>query len=149
MASKHYGVNATIILFVFVLYCIITRPPPLQIPPPQPSLPVIHLYKRMHQNKQRLELADYEAENFSRLQTKFSRQWEFISLQAETQAKYLFLFFFSFVFLFFSFFSFFFFFPPLFFSFYLFIIFFFLFSSSSSSSFFSSQPQTREKEREE
>ena len=35
MASKHYGVNATIILFVFVLYCIITRPPPpLQIPPP-------------------------------------------------------------------------------------------------------------------
>ena len=39
------------------------------------------------QNKQRLELADYEAENLARLQKTFSRKWEFIFLQAEAQAK--------------------------------------------------------------
>ena len=48
----------------------------------------IHLCKRIQQNKQRLELADYEAENYSRLQKKFSRQWEFVSMQADTQAKF-------------------------------------------------------------
>ena len=40
------------------------------------------------QNKQRLELADYEAENLARLQKTFSRKWEFIFMQAEAQAKY-------------------------------------------------------------
>jgi len=39
------------------------------------------------QNKQRLELADYEAENLARLQKTFSRKWEFIFMQAEAQAK--------------------------------------------------------------
>jgi hypothetical protein len=42
------------------------------------------------QNKQRLELADYEAENLARLQKMFSRKWEFIYMQAEAQAKYVF-----------------------------------------------------------
>ncbi len=42
------------------------------------------------QNKQRLELADYEAENLARLQKMFSRKWEFIFMQAEAQAKYVF-----------------------------------------------------------
>ena len=41
------------------------------------------------QNKQRLELADYEAENLARLQKMFSRKWEFIFMQAEAQAKYV------------------------------------------------------------
>ena len=41
------------------------------------------------QNKQRLELADYEAENLARLQKMFSRKWEFIYMQAEAQAKYV------------------------------------------------------------
>lgn len=40
------------------------------------------------QNKTRLELADYEAENLARLQKMFSRKWEFIFMQAEAQAKY-------------------------------------------------------------
>jgi len=39
------------------------------------------------QNKQRLELADYEAENLARLQKTFSRKWELIFMQAEAQAK--------------------------------------------------------------
>ncbi|KAF8777160.1 Regulator of G-protein signaling 7 like protein [Argiope bruennichi] len=39
------------------------------------------------QNKTRLELADYEAENLARLQKMFSRKWEFIFMQAEAQAK--------------------------------------------------------------
>lgn len=33
------------------------------------------------QNKARLELADYEAENLARLQKMFSRKWEFIFMQ--------------------------------------------------------------------
>lgn len=33
------------------------------------------------QNKTRLELADYEAENLARLQKMFSRKWEFIFMQ--------------------------------------------------------------------
>lgn len=39
------------------------------------------------QNKTRLELADYEAENLARLQKMFSRKWEFIFMQAEAQSK--------------------------------------------------------------
>ena len=40
------------------------------------------------QNKTRLELTDYEAENLARLQKMFSRKWEFIFMQAEAQSKY-------------------------------------------------------------
>ncbi|XP_041352932.1 regulator of G-protein signaling 7-like isoform X2 [Gigantopelta aegis] len=47
----------------------------------------VYLCKRTMQNKQRLELADYEAENLARLQKMFSRKWEFIFMQAEQQAK--------------------------------------------------------------
>ena len=39
------------------------------------------------QNKARLELADYEAENLARLQKRFSRKWEFIFMQAEAQSR--------------------------------------------------------------
>lgn len=39
------------------------------------------------QNKTRLELEDYEAENLARLQKMFSRKWEFIFMQAEAQSK--------------------------------------------------------------
>ncbi|XP_030881430.1 regulator of G-protein signaling 6 isoform X6 [Leptonychotes weddellii] len=39
------------------------------------------------QNKARLELADYEAENLARLQRAFARKWEFIFMQAEAQVK--------------------------------------------------------------
>ena len=39
------------------------------------------------QNKARLELADYEAENLARLQKMFSRKWEYIFMQAEAQSK--------------------------------------------------------------
>ncbi|CAK9293380.1 unnamed protein product [Gordionus sp. m RMFG-2023] len=47
----------------------------------------VYLCKRTMQNKARLELVDYEAENLARLQKLFSRKWEFIYLQAEAQAK--------------------------------------------------------------
>ncbi|XP_077863456.1 regulator of G-protein signaling 7-like [Saccoglossus kowalevskii] len=47
----------------------------------------VYLCKRTMQNKSRLELADYEAENLARLQRMFSRKWEFIFMQAEAQAK--------------------------------------------------------------
>ncbi|KAI1287676.1 Regulator of G-protein signaling 7 [Halotydeus destructor] len=47
----------------------------------------VYLCKRTMQNKTRLELADYEAENLARLQKMFSRKWEFIFMQAESQAK--------------------------------------------------------------
>ena len=40
------------------------------------------------QNKTRLELADYEAENLARLQKLLARKWEFIYLQAEAQIKW-------------------------------------------------------------
>jgi len=50
-------------------------------------LAAVYLCKRTMQNKQRLELADYEAENLARLQKTFSRKWEFIFMQAEAQAK--------------------------------------------------------------
>jgi len=35
------------------------------------------------QNKTRLELADYEAENLAKLQKMFSRKWEFIFMQVK------------------------------------------------------------------
>uniref|UniRef100_A0AAQ4P5L1 Regulator of G protein signaling 6 n=1 Tax=Gasterosteus aculeatus aculeatus TaxID=481459 RepID=A0AAQ4P5L1_GASAC len=41
----------------------------------------IYLCKRTMQNKARLELADYEAENLARLQRAFARKWEFIFMQ--------------------------------------------------------------------
>lgn len=41
----------------------------------------VYLCKRTMQNKTRLELADYEAENLARLQKMFSRKWEFIFMQ--------------------------------------------------------------------
>lgn len=47
----------------------------------------VYLCKRTMQGKTRLELADYEAENLARLQKMFSRRWEFIFLQAESQVK--------------------------------------------------------------
>ncbi|XP_032882701.1 regulator of G-protein signaling 6 isoform X2 [Amblyraja radiata] len=47
----------------------------------------IYLCKRTMQNKARLELADYEAENLARLQRAFARKWEFIFMQAEAQIK--------------------------------------------------------------
>lgn len=39
------------------------------------------------QNKTRLELADYEAENLAKLQKMFSRKWEFIFMQAEGMSQ--------------------------------------------------------------
>lgn len=53
------------------------------------NVAAVYLCKRTMQNKQRLELADYEAENLARLQKMFSRKWEFIFMQAEAQAKYV------------------------------------------------------------
>ncbi|XP_012280355.1 regulator of G-protein signaling 7 [Orussus abietinus] len=47
----------------------------------------VYLCKRTMQNKTRLELADYEAENLAKLQKIFSRKWEFIFMQAEAQSK--------------------------------------------------------------
>jgi hypothetical protein len=39
------------------------------------------------QNKTRLELVDYEAENLAKLQKLLSKKWEFIYMQAEAQIK--------------------------------------------------------------
>ncbi|KAG1663357.1 Regulator of G-protein signaling 7 [Nymphon striatum] len=47
----------------------------------------VYLCKRTMQNKTRLELADYEAENLAKLQKMLSRKWEFIFMQAEAQSK--------------------------------------------------------------
>ncbi|CAF0913419.1 unnamed protein product [Rotaria sordida] len=47
----------------------------------------VYLCKRTMQNKTRLELADYEAENLARLQKLFARKWELIYMQAEAQIK--------------------------------------------------------------
>lgn len=47
------------------------------------------------QNKTRLELADYEAENLARLQKMFSRKWEFIFMQVSGDNKSKFTFFYS------------------------------------------------------
>lgn len=47
----------------------------------------MYLCKRTMQNKTRLELADYEAENLAKLQKLLSKKWEFIYMQAEAQIK--------------------------------------------------------------
>lgn len=47
----------------------------------------VYLCKRTMQNKARLELADYEAENLARLQRTFSKNWEQIFTRAEHEAK--------------------------------------------------------------
>jgi len=47
----------------------------------------VYLCKRTMQNKARLELADYEAENLARLQRTFSKSWEAIYARAEQEAK--------------------------------------------------------------
>ncbi|EDO34351.1 predicted protein [Nematostella vectensis] len=47
----------------------------------------VYLCKRTMQNKSRLELDDYEAENLAKLQRTLSRKWDFIYMQAEAQAK--------------------------------------------------------------
>ncbi|CAF0770256.1 unnamed protein product [Brachionus calyciflorus] len=47
----------------------------------------VYLCKRTMQNKTRLELADYEAENLAKLQKLLSKKWEFIYMQAEAQIK--------------------------------------------------------------
>lgn len=47
----------------------------------------VYLCKRTMQGKTRLDLADYEAENLARLQKMFSRKWDFIFMEAESQAK--------------------------------------------------------------
>lgn len=62
------------------LHTITPRPGVICVPPPS-SPPAVYLCKRTMQNKARLELADYEAENLARLQKMFSRKWEFIFMQ--------------------------------------------------------------------
>lgn len=47
----------------------------------------VYLCKRTMQNKTRLELADYEAENLAKLQKLLSKKWELIYMQAEAQIK--------------------------------------------------------------
>ncbi|KAI0986961.1 hypothetical protein GJ496_007759 [Pomphorhynchus laevis] len=49
----------------------------------------VYLCKRAMQNKSRMELADYEAENLAKLQKQISlsRKWELIYLEAEVQMK--------------------------------------------------------------
>lgn len=42
------------------------------------------------QNKTRLELADYEAENLAKLQKMFSRKWEFIFMQVRPLTEIIF-----------------------------------------------------------
>ena len=47
----------------------------------------VYLCKRTMQNKARLELADYEADNLAKLQNVFANNWEDIFAQAEVEAK--------------------------------------------------------------
>lgn len=47
----------------------------------------VYLCKRTMLNKNKVNLSDYEAENFARLQKMFTRKWEFIYMQAEAQSK--------------------------------------------------------------
>ncbi|KAL3314280.1 Regulator of G-protein signaling 7 [Cichlidogyrus casuarinus] len=47
----------------------------------------VYLCKRTMQNKQRLELVDYEAERLASLQHHHGNKWEFIYMQAEAEAK--------------------------------------------------------------
>ena len=49
----------------------------------------VYLCKRTMQNKARLELADYEAENLARLQKMFSRKWEFIFMQVGPRCSFV------------------------------------------------------------
>lgn len=49
----------------------------------------VYLCKRTMQNKTRLELADYEAENLARLQKMFSRKWEFIFMQVKNYIDFI------------------------------------------------------------
>lgn len=60
---------------------------PSMICDPENTDYAVYLCKRTMQGKARLDLADYEAENLARLQKMFARKWEFIFMQAETQAK--------------------------------------------------------------
>ncbi len=48
----------------------------------------VYLCKRTMQNKARLELADYEAENLARLQKMFSRKWEYIFKQVRLRSTH-------------------------------------------------------------
>ncbi|CAH8561327.1 unnamed protein product [Schistosoma haematobium] len=47
----------------------------------------VYLCKRTMQNKQRLELAGFEAERLASLQNIYCHKWEFIYIQAESEAK--------------------------------------------------------------
>nr|CAH8849804.1 unnamed protein product [Trichobilharzia regenti] len=47
----------------------------------------VYLCKRTMQNKQRLELAGFEAERLASLQNIYCHKWEFIYIQAEAEAK--------------------------------------------------------------
>ena len=47
----------------------------------------VYLCKRTMQNKARLELADYEAEQLARLQKIYAKDWEMIFSRAEREAK--------------------------------------------------------------
>lgn len=38
-------------------------------------------------NKNKVNLSDYEAQNYARLQKMLARKWEFIYMQAEAQSK--------------------------------------------------------------
>lgn len=38
-------------------------------------------------NKNKINLSDYETDNFVRLQKIFARKWDFIYMQAEAQSK--------------------------------------------------------------
>uniref|UniRef100_UPI00358F8460 regulator of G-protein signaling 7-like isoform X2 n=1 Tax=Myxine glutinosa TaxID=7769 RepID=UPI00358F8460 len=47
----------------------------------------VFLCKRTLNNKARVDLADYEAESLTRLQRTYELKWEFIVMQAESQAR--------------------------------------------------------------
>lgn len=47
----------------------------------------VYLSKRTMQNKQRLELAGFEAERLASLQHVYCHKWEFVYIQAEAEAK--------------------------------------------------------------
>lgn len=50
-------------------------------------LAAVYLAKRSIQQKASLELDDYEQDSLSRLQKLFTRKWNWIMMQAESQAK--------------------------------------------------------------
>ncbi|KAK7580230.1 hypothetical protein V9T40_000859 [Parthenolecanium corni] len=47
----------------------------------------VYLCKRTMLNKNKVNLSDYEAQNYARLQKMLARKWEFIYMQAEAQSK--------------------------------------------------------------